>query len=119
MRFDYFESFWNEYQEFFNSIQMNKDILKQVYHYNAETFIPTKKPILMDAFNGQEYEVEIVEDKVNPAKKILVIEPVGERQECYKRLAIDDDYVKIFNLDKDKMQKVFMEVLLTKREILI
>ena len=98
MRFDYFENFWNEYQDFFEDIKINKEILKQVYHYNAESLIPTKKPLLMDAFSGQEYEM--INNKEN---KTLVIKPVGAKQESYKMISIAEDFIKIFNMNSNSI----------------
>ena len=80
MRFDYFENIWNQYSNFFESIKIDKEILKQIYHYNMETLIPNKSQILTDGTNGQEYEIKMVDYKDDGiSKQTLVIEPTSEK----------------------------------------
>ena len=100
MRFDYFENIWNQYLNFFESIKIDKEILKQIYHYNMETLIPNKSQILTDGTNGQEYEIKIVDYKDDGTlKQTLVIEPTGGKVECYKRFAFNEDFVKKGNIN--------------------
>ena len=104
MRFDYFENIWNQYLNFFESIKIDKEILKQIYHYNMETLIPNKSQMLTDGTNGQEYEIKIVDYKDDGTlKQTLVIEPTGGKGECYKRFAFNEDFVKIFSLNEDNI----------------